>query len=340
MATLSDVAAEAGLSPTTVSRYLNRRLELPVATRERIDAAIAKLDYRPNVLARRLSTGRAEALSLVTPNIANAFFAQLAAAIEAEARKDGYALYVSSTGGEASGVVEAIHRMSDRHVDGLIMVTDKPDDGTLAALLSHQENVVILDEDIPGVSVPRVFVDNEDGAYLATRELIQAGHRDIAMVGGPARLMSVTERLAGFTRALEEEGISVRPGWALLGDYSRQYGRTAGSVLLDGMRRPTAVFAGSDDIALGLIESARGQGLSLPEQLSIVAFDDVSFADLVHPALTTIRQPVAELGRLAVRHLLALIEGSQPQPPAETRLPVQLILRQSVAPPQPAKAKL
>ncbi len=337
MPTLSDVAAEAGLSPTAVSRYLNGRLELPQATRDRIDAAIAKLGYRPNVLARRLSTGKAEALSLVTPNIGNAFFSQLAAAIEAEAREHGYALYVSSTGGQASGVVEAIHRMAGRHVDGLIMVTDSPDDGTLAALLDHQDNVVILDEDIPGVGVPKVFVDNENGAYLATRELIRAGHRDIAMIGGPHRLMSVTERFAGFTRALGEAGLAAIPGWVMLGEYSRNYGRTAADVLLAGYPRPTASFAGSDDIALGIMESARLHDLALPTDLSIVAFDDVSFADLVHPALSTIRQPVADLGRLAVRHLIALIENSKPRPPAETRLPVQLVVRHSVAPPPARK---
>src|SRR3954468_7974065 len=121
MATLSEVAEQAGVSPTLVSRYLNNRIELASSTRERIDAAIARLDYRPNLLAKRLSTGKTEAIGLVTSEIANPFFAELAAAIEAEAEQHGYAVYISSTHGDRAREVDAIHRLRDRHVDGLIM---------------------------------------------------------------------------------------------------------------------------------------------------------------------------------------------------------------------------
>lgn len=334
MATLSDVAAEAGVSPTAVSRYLNNRIELPQATRDRIDAAIAKLDYRPNLLARRLSTGKAEAISLVTPDIANPFFAELAAAVERQAHERGYAVYISSTQGHADNEIDAIRRMADSHVDGLILTTNRVDDGTRAALLADRGNVVLLDEDIPGVSVPRIFVENEAGSYAATRHLIDMGHADIALIGGPPRLMSVTERLAGFSRAMEEAGLPIRPGWVVLGDYTREHGAAATSILLDSPSRPTAILACSDYIALGVGQAVRRQGLSIPEDLSLVGFDDMAFAELVHPALTTIRQPVGEMGRLAVTYLLALLEGQTPAPPPETRLPVELIARQSVAPPR------
>lgn len=336
MSTLSDVAAEAGVSPTAVSRYLNNRIDLPQATRDRIDAAIAKLDYRPNVLARRLSTGRAEAISLVTPDIANPFFAQLAAAVEREAHERGYAVYISSTSGGAGTEIDAIHRMTDSHVDGLIMMTNRVDDGSLASLLAGRENVVLLDEDIAGVSVPRVFVENVEGAYAATRHLIEAGHSDIAIIGGPNRLLSVTERLEGYTKAMNEAGLPVRPGRVMLGDYSREYGAAAATVLLDAPAPPTAILACSDYIAIGVIQAVRDHGLSIPQDLSLVGFDDMAFAELVDPPLTTVRQPVANMGQLAVRHLLALIEGDAPPPP-ETRLPVQLVTRRSVASPS-AKA--
>lgn len=334
MATLSEVAAEAGVSPTAVSRYLNHRLELPQATRARIDAAIAKLDYRPNLLARRLSTGKAEAISLVMPDIANPFFAELAAAVEREARTHGYAVYISSTQGHAENEIDAIRRMADSHVDGLIMSTNRVDDGTLAALLAGRGNVVLLDEDIPGVGLPGIFVENEAGSYAATRHLIEMGHEDIALVGGPPRLMSVNERLAGFGRAMAEADLEVRPGWVLLGDYTREHGAAAASILLEGSRRPTAILACSDYIALGVGQAVRQRGLSIPRDLSLVGFDDMAFAELIHPPLTTVRQPVGEMGRLAVRHLLALLDGQAPAPPPETRLSVQLVSRQSVAPPQ------
>ncbi|WP_338723318.1 LacI family DNA-binding transcriptional regulator [Devosia sp. XK-2] len=329
---MSEVAAEAGVSPTAVSRYLNNRIELPQATRDRIDAAIAKLDYRPNVLARRLSKGKAEAISLVTPDIANPFFAELAAAVELEAHEHGYAVYISSTSSGAGNEADAIRRMSDGHVDGLIIMTNRVDDGTLAGLLEGRDNVVVLDEDIAGVSVPRIFVENVEGAYQATRHLLAAGHKDIALIGGPNRLMSVTERLAGFARAMEEAGIAVPPGRVMLGDYTSQFGETAANVLLDAADRPSAILACSDYIAIGVMKAVRALGLTIPRDLSLVGFDDMAFAELVDPPLTTVHQPVEDMGRLAVRHLLALLDSTQ-IPPAETRLPVRLIPRHSVAVP-------
>lgn len=334
MATLREVAEEAGVSPTAVSRYLNRRLELPQATRARIDAAIAKLDYRPNLMARRLSTGRTEAISLVMPDIANPFFAELAAAVERHARAKGYAVYISSTQGQPDNEVDAIRRMADSHVDGLIMSTNRVDDGTLASLLAGRDNVVLLDEDIPGVGVPRIFVENEAGSYAATRHLIEMGHTDIALIGGPPRLMSVHERLAGFSHAMAESHLVERPGWVLLGDYTREHGMAAASILMEAAHRPTAILACSDYIALGVGQAVRRYGLSIPDDLSLVGFDDMAFAELIHPPLTTVRQPVGEMGRLAVQHLLSLLDGQRPPPPTETRLPVQLVSRHSVAPPR------
>jgi LacI family transcriptional regulator len=328
MATLSDVAQEAGVSPTAVSRYLNNRIELPLATRERIDAAITKLNYRPNLLARRLSTGRTEAISLVTPDIANPFFAELAAAVEAKAQAHGYAVYMSSTQGDRAREIDAIQRLQDRHVDGLIMMTNHPDDGTLAELLEQHQNVVLLDEDIPGVALPRVFVENEHGSYLATRHLIEAGHREIAIVGGPRNLMSVGERLAGFERAMRDAGLPVRPGLVLLGEYSRDYGREASGQLLRSQRRPTAILACSDFIAVGILEATRRAGLEVPRDISLVGFDDMPFAELVDPPLTTVRQPVAAMGRTAFERLLSLINNAPAEP--LTRLPVELIIRNSV----------
>ena len=328
MATLSDVAEEAGVSPTAVSRYLNNRIALPLATRERIDAAIAKLNYRPNLLAKRLSTGRSEAISLITPEISNPFFAELAAAIESEARKQGYAVYMSSTHGDQEQVIAAIQRLQDQHVDGLIMMTNRLDDGTLAAALKLTPNVVLLDEDIPGVATPRVFVENEHGAYLATRHLLDAGHRDIALVSGPDGLMSVNERKAGFERAMREANLPIRPDWVLLKEYSRDHGAAAARQLLAGAQHPTAVLACSDYIAIGILQATRQLGIDVPRDLSLVGFDDMAFAELVDPPLTTIRQPIADMGRTAFERLLSLINKTEAPP--QTRLPVSLVIRKSV----------
>lgn len=332
MSTIQDVATAAKVSATTVSRYLNNRLELPADTAARIDAAIARLDYRPNALAKRLSLGRSEAIGLVTPEIANPFFAELAAAVEDEADKHGYAVFMASTGGRRERELASLGRLRDRHVDGLIMMTNQPDDGTLAAAVNQHRQVVLIDEDIPGVNVPKVFVENRQGAYLATRHLIEAGHRRIAHIGGPADLFSAKERRQGFLDALREAGIEAEPGFIHHGAYAREFGLEAMRGVLDAGDAPTAVFAGSDFIALGVMQAIKQRGLSVPGDISLVGFDDMPFADLLAPGLTTVRQPTAELGRAGLRALLALFEKKAPE--ALTRLPVTLIERQSVAAPR------
>ncbi|GGF41207.1 cytochrome-c peroxidase [Youhaiella tibetensis] len=331
MATIHDVAEDAGVSPTTVSRYLNNRIELPAATAARIDASIAKLDYRPNLLAKRLSTGKTEAIGLVAPEIGNPFFAELASAVEDEAENHGYAVFMSSTHGRREREIACLNRLSDRHVDGLIMMTNAPDDGSLARLIAGHENVVMIDEEIPGVNAPRVYADNISGGYLAGRHLIEMGHTRIGMIGGPEGLFSVGERRAGFERALAEAGLALAPQDVFLGEYTRDFGRAAALDLLARADRPTAVFAQSDYNAIGILGALRELGLAAPKDLSIVGFDDMPFAELTSPALTTIRQPIAAIGRLGFQTLLALLNK---QDVADvTQLPVELVIRDSVARP-------
>ena len=332
MATIHDVAHNAGVSATTVSRYLNNRIELPPATTARIDAAIAKLEYRPNLLAKRLSTGKSEAIGLVVPEIREPFFAELASAVEDEAERHGYTIFMSSTRGDRRREVDCLNRLHDRHVDGLVMMTNTPDDGTLAALIGPRRNVVLLDEDIPGVDVPRVFVDNEQGGYDATRHLIVAGHRDIAYLGGIDGLMSVGERWAGFMRAMNDAGLSVRPELVRGGSFAPDLARAAMLSILEAKRPPTAVFASSDYLAIGALRAIRQKGLSIPRDISIVGFDDMPLTDLFDPPLTAIRQPVELIGRTGFQRLFALMNGKRPAP--ITRLPVELIERKSVAPPR------
>jgi LacI family transcriptional regulator len=333
MPKLTDVAALAGLSPATVSRYLNGRLDLPQATRDRIESAIVTLGYRPNLLARRLSTGRSEAISLVVPDIANPFFAEIAGGVGAQARAYGLALYLTITDGDPLREAEALRALADNAVEGMILATRRPDDGRLAQLLSRHRQVVLLDEDIPGAPVPGIFAENAQGARMATQALIAAGHRDIAMIAGPPGVMSMRERQDGFLQAMDAAGLPVPPGRIVAGDYSRAHGRAAGLSLLRGPAPPTAIFATADVIAIGVIESVRACGLSVPRDLSVTGFDDMEFADLIDPPLTTIRQPAAQMGLLAVDRLRDLMAG-RPTPPV-TRLPVTLIARRSVAAPRP-----
>lgn len=332
MATIHDVAQDAGVSPTTVSRYLNHRIELPPATSARIDAAIARLDYRPNLLAKRLSTGKTEAVGLVTPEIREPFFAELASAFEDEADRHGYTVFISSTRSDRKREVASLERLHDRHIDGLVLMTNTPDDGTLAKLIGKRKNVVILDEDIPGVNAPRLFVENTAGARLATRHLIEAGHSRIAYLGGPHGLFSVVERHEGFQQAMAEAGLPVRPEYVALGGFDPELARVTTLKFLALPEPPTAIFASSDYLAIGAVMGLRDAGVSVPDDVSLIGFDDMPFGALLTPPLTAIRQPVEQIGRQGFQLLLQLLNGNTPPP--LTRLPVDLIRRHSVGAPR------
>lgn len=335
MATIHDVAEDAGVSPTTVSRYLNRRIDLPATTAGRIDAAILKLGYRPNLLAKRLSTGKSQAVGLVTPEIREPFFAEIASAFEDEADRHGYTVFISSTRSDRKREIASLDRLDDRHVDGLLLMTNRADDGTLARLIDGRRDVVILDEDIPGVSVPRIFVDNEQGAFAAARHLIESGHRRIAYIGGPADLTTVTERRAGFVAAMRSAGLLVDPELVAMGSFAAEASRLATHRFLGLPRPPTAVFASSDYIAIGAFTALREAGRAIPDDISLVGFDDMPIGALLTPPLTAVRQPVETLGRLGFQTLFALLNG-EPAAPL-TRLPVELIRRHSVGAPKERK---
>ncbi len=327
-ARLRDVAAAAGVSAAAVSRYLNRLLSLPPETAARIDAAIRQLDYRPNPHARRLSLGRAETIGLVVPDIANPFFAQLAAAVEEAADAAGLALDLHATLNRPGRELAYLERMRRARLDGVIFVTNHGAQDALVRAIHDCERVVLIDEDVPGTKVPKVFCDNRRGGWLAGRHLLAAGHRRIGFIGGPDDVMSARERLGGLQRAVFEHGPPAAVTAILHGPYSVAHGMAAAAALLAAEPRPTAVFASSDEIVLGLLAVLRERRIDVPRRLSVVAFDDVSPLDLFDPPLTAVRQPVARIGRRAVE----LVTASDFTASVE-RLPVKLIVRASVAAP-------
>jgi LacI family transcriptional regulator len=332
MATIQDVAATAGVSKATVSRYVNRRIELPAATAARIDAAIAKHDYRPNLLARRLSTGRTDAIGLVVPEIREPFFAELASAVEDEADRHGYTIFISSTRSDREREIASLNRLRDHHVDGLIMLTNTPDDGTMARLVRKRRNVVLLDEDIPGVDVPKVFVENTQGARRATEHLIAFGHKRIAFLGGPLKLLSSEERFAGYSEAMREGGLEVPLAYVHRGSFAPDFAQGAVYELLALRSPPTAIFASSDYLAIGALTGLRQARIAVPDEMSLISFDDSPLGALLTPPLTAIRQPIAALGRHGVLALHALMRRKPT--PRLTRLPVELIERASVSRPR------
>lgn len=330
---MKDVARAAGVSVATVSRLLNGSLELPAATRKRIDDAIRALDYRPNPHARRLSLGRSETIGLVVPDIANPFFSTLVAAVESEADRRELAVSLYATLNRPGRERTYLDLIARNHVDGLIFITNHPDDGRLARLINGTGKVVVVDEDVPGALAPKLFCDNEEGGRLAGRHLAAHGHSRVLFVGGNEDMVSSRRRFGGLVRGLGEAGTDPSAVLRYTGEYTAAFGREAARRFLDAGRPASAVFASSDEIAIGMIEVLRDAGVSIPGDVSMVGFDDIGPLHLFQPPLTVIRQPVREMGRRALEVLLetdwqqAAFEGG------EELLPVELVVRNSVAPP-------
>jgi LacI family transcriptional regulator len=333
---LKDVAKAAGLSVPTVSRYLNGSLRLPEETVNRITLAIGALNYRPNPHARRLSLGRSDTVGLVVPDISNPFFAVVVAAVEQEADRRGLGVSLFATLNRPGREVEYLRMLDRNHVDGLIFITNHPDDGRLAAMIDRARRVVIADEDVPGARAPRLFCDNHQGGQLAGRELGRAGHRRVLVLGGLDGMISATRRLAGLRAGLAETAgtaeITVWPG-----EYTRATGREAGRRFADGGRPGTAIFSTADEITVGLLEVLRDRGVRVPDDVSLVGFDDVEPQHLFAPPVSSVRQPVPELGRRALALLLDT-DWQSSDAFAEELLPVEFIARGSVAPPAIPKA--
>ncbi len=332
VASLKDVAQTAGVSVTTVSRFLNGSLDLPERTRTAVEQAILTLNYLPNPHARRLSRGRSDTIGLVIPDIATPFFATLVAAVEAEADRRGLGLTLHATLNRRERELSYLQAVRRNQVDGLIFVTNHPDDGTLAAAINASGQVLILDEDVAGTSAPKLFCDNDQGGYLAGRHLAEAGHRRVLFIGGADTMLSGKRRFAGFRRAMIEVwGQDVQIA-RYEGEYLAEFGRVAAKRMLAEDQRPTAVFATSDEITIGVLEVLNAVGMRVPHDLSLVGFDDVGPLHLFAPAVTAVRQPVRALG---VRALALLLDTDWTNPanlPSEEILPVTLITRNSVAP--------
>jgi len=331
-ASLKQVAQVAGISPTTVSRFLNGTLTLPDETRKRIEKAIEAFKYEPNPHARRLRRGLSDTIGIVLPDIANPFFATLVAAVEEEADSRGLHLSIHATLNRPGREVAYVKNLQHNHVDGLLFLTNHPDDGQLAAMINRTGKIVIVDEDLPQATVPKLFSDNEQGGYLAGCHLAEHKHHHIVYIGGPPGMISSVRRSQGLERALSERG---QPYQLLRyeGHYTVDFGRAAARRFLDENMPATAIFAASDEIAIGVIEVLRGANITIPDDVSLIGFDDIEPLHLFAPPLTAIRQPVRLLGQKALALLLETNWEERESIFSEQLLPVEMRVRKSVSAP-------
>ncbi|MDX6234921.1 MAG: LacI family transcriptional regulator [Nocardioidaceae bacterium] len=334
MVTLADVAAKAGVGAGTVSRVLNDRPKVSPTTRARVLAAIELLDYRPNPLARGLSTGRCQTLGVVVPFFTHASAVERLRGIVAALRGSRYDLVLFN-------VESPVHR--DEHfdaltgrdrADGLLVLSMPPPPAHLARLRAAGVPIVLVDA--TGVGVPCVVTDDVEGGRIATRHLLALGHREIAFIGDETDngfgFTSSARREQGYEEVLRAAGIRPRRSFIRHGAHERDTAIHLASQLLKLRTPPTAIFASSDVQATGVLEAARVHGVRVPDDLSVVGFDDIELSAYV--GLTTVRQPLFDSGYLGARHLLDALEGRTHMVAAEHHLPLELIVRSTTTHPR------
>jgi LacI family transcriptional regulator len=331
MTTIREVAESAGVSSATVSHVINNTRFVSQETRQRVLAAMAALNYRPNALARSLRQGKTNTLGLVLPDSANPFFAEISRSIEDEAFKKGYSVFLCNTELDMQRELFYVDVLSKKQVDGIIFVAAGDQADSLDFLLRQNMPVVMIDRDLPQVEVDAVLTDNQLGGVLATRHLIELGHKRIACIAGPSSITPSAERIIGYRRALEEAGLSYDENLILRGDYHAQSGMQVTQTLLKMNPRPTALFALNDLMALGALRAAAEANCSVPGDLAVVGYDDLELAQFTNPSLTTIAQPKKEIGTQAVSLLVDRMSHKS-RPPSRLVLPPELIVRRSTQP--------
>jgi len=325
--TIRRVAELAGVSIATVSRTLAQPDKVAEATREKVLEAVRATGFVPNRQAvdfRRRATGN---IVLLVRDITNPFYLEIYRGIEERAFASSYRVLMGDAQYDDTRVMRYLEMARNGQADGVILMT-----GWLPPSMPEASlpKTVIALEVIAGSGLPSVAIDNRAAAKLAVRHLIDLGHRRVAHIAGPTRLLMSSERHAGYVDALREAGIEAVPELTRIGDFHFGSGLSAAQALLSGQADFTAIFASNDEMAVGAINGLRARGLRVPEDVSVVGFDDMDYALSSDPPLTSIRQPRREIGRKAMQMLIDLLSGED-LPHANVTADVELIVRQSTA---------
>lgn len=328
-ATIRDVAASARVSVATVSRVVSGSSHcVSEGTRTRVLAAVARLQYQPNLVARGLKKRVTHTIGLIVPDISNPFFPAIARGIEDVANRAGLAVLLCNTDEDLGKEQSYLTLMRKRMVDGLIFATVGANTEHLKMLRRQRIPAVLIARAPDGVEIDAVLVDNRRGAREATEHLLRLGHRRIAFIGGPATVSPAKDRHAGYRDALGAAGVPADPLLVADGAFRAEGGAAAVGALLRRGVSFTAIVAGNDLMAIGAMEELRRHGYRLPEDMAVVGFDDITFASLVEPPLTTVAQPTYRMGSLAMDRLLELIGGGDREP-RRLVLDPQLVVRRS-----------
>jgi len=329
---IKDIARLARVSHSTVSRALHGSQQVSAETGARIRKIAEEAGYRASAAARSLVMGRSNTIGVVVTNIADPFVAGVVSGIEDMAEKHGYSVFLANSNADPEREVRVVRSFEERRVDGIIVTSSRVGALYIPLMERMRVPVVLLNNQHPSEFVHSVLIDNVEASLQATRHLIHLGHRRIAYLGDRFGYQSDTERCAGYRRAVEEAGMEFAPELVVHGDGKPEGGEQAMAQLLELPNRPTAVFCYNDMSALGAMRQIRAHGLKVPDDLSVAGFDDLYISRYLEPPLTTVRQPMRQMGRMAMETLLHIFDG--PHSTHNLRVEGQLIVRQSTASPK------
>lgn len=329
MATIRDVANRAGVSTMTVSRVLNNSGYVSQDARTRVEAAVSELGYVPNTLGLSLRFKRTRTIALVLTDITNPFFTTIARGVEDAASDQGFTVILCNTDESENKQARYLTSLLQKRVDGILLVPARNAPGPVHWLHRRGTPVVLLDRQVLDASADVVRCDSANGARELTQLLIELGHRRIAVLTGPKQVSTARDRVDGYTRAHADAGLSVDPALTSYGQFTLQSGADMMQQMLQINPRPTAVFAANNFIAIGVYRALREAGLRVPEDMALVAFDDLPESQVLEPFLTVAAQPAYRMGRVATELLLTRLASDAPAPPQEILLPTELVVRRS-----------
>lgn len=329
-----DVARRAGVALSTVSYAINGTRPISAETRQRILAVMEELGYRPHALARGLAEGRSRVIGILVPDLSTAYIGEIIRGIEDELDLVHYDLMLYTTHRREAKEASYVTSLTQGIADGLLIVLPRNPANFMQRLRQRNFPYVLIDHQGTNEKDHAVGATNWQGAYDATEYLIRQGHRRIGFITGSMDLGCARDRLAGYQAALNQHHLPIDPELIYEGDFHQPEGYAGGNALLSLPQPPTAIFASNDVMAMGVMDSARSRGLRIPDDISIVGFDDIPQAQHIRPALTTVRQPLEKMGRVATQMLLDLLNDPQ-MDVSRIELPTELIIRDSCRAPLP-----
>lgn len=331
--TIYDVARESGVSYSTVSRVLNGFEFVKEGTRQKVLEAAERLGYVANLQARSLAGGRSSVVGVLVPGIDNSYITEIVAGIDDELGQSNFNLMLYTTHRHMGKEAQYVNMIANGMSDGILLVVPLAIEAYLKTLRDRQFPYVLIDQHDPLGKSTEIVTTNRKGAYEAVSYLIELGHRRIAFITGLLVLYSTGERLAGYKEALSDHNIPIDERYIVEGDFWEHEAYQATKRLLNLDPLPTAIFASNDLTALGAMVAIREHGLQIPEDISIIGFDDIPEAAFVHPKLTTVRQPLVKMGRAAVQQLFETLDNLD-RPSGQIVLDTELIIRDSCQPPR------